>query len=545
MSRERLEQLRQRRRLQELRAMRAQMEGVSDPLQGSPLSQGAPSPSMGERALAFGENALAGVVNPAITAASGVAGGLATAGQAALNATGLSDGEPAYDVGTRVIEGVQDYQYQPQSQLGQEVQQDTAELLSPVGEAYSGSKEALGSATLEATDSPLAATAASMIPDVALEVMGARGLKKAKANMPDLSNDVRRSIIDAAPDIQKIRAKRDGLYDAIDEKGVKIRANIFDNFADNLSSKLKKDGIDPTLHPRATAAINRIAGAKGENIKLRDLETLRKVASNARATLEQADATMSGRIVDSIDEFTDNMANQIGKEGVEARGMAKRAIKNRDIVNMFEDAEIGAKRGASLEAGLGREAAKLLRNRKKKKFYTKDERQALLDIAKDSPLKEKLRTFSRVGISESNALTMMAAGAGGATGFLFGPYGAAVGAPLAIGALNKAKGMAQNTLERLTKESADFADAFNRAGKNSKAIAQAYLKYTPMKQRNAADLTDLFLNADVSPSDLAALGIKNKIVKDAQFLAEQSLKRISSAGMIAAPTYLDSEQNND
>lgn len=545
MSRERLEQLRQRKRLEQLRAIKAQMQSVSDPMQGGPLSQGAPSPTIGERALAFGENTLAGVVNPAITAASGVAGGLATAGQAALNATGLGDGEPAYDVGTRVIKGVQGYQYQPQSQLGQEVQQDTAELLSPVGEVYSGTKEALGSTALDATGSPLVATAASMIPDVALEVMGARGLKKAKADMPDLSSDVRRSIIDAAPDIQKIKAKRDGLYNAIDDKGVKIRANVFDNFANRLAVDMKKNGLNSTLHPRATTALNELISQKGENIKLQDLETLRKIASEARTTLDVPDSAKASKIVDSIDSFTDSMANQIGREGKEAREMAKRVIKNRDIVNMFEDASIGGKRGASLEAGLGREAAKLLRNKKKKKFYTKDERQALLDIAKDSPLKEKLRSFSRIGISESNALNMMAAGAGGATGFLFGPYGAIIGAPLGVGVLNKAKGMAQNTLERLTKESADFADAFNRAGKNSKEIAKAYLKYTPVKQRNAADLTDLFLNADVTPSDLAALGINNKIVKDAQFLAEQSLKRISSAGMIAAPTYLDSEQNND
>jgi len=305
MSIERLELLRQRKRLQELRAMRAQIEGVSDPLQGSPLSQGAPSPSMGERALAFGENALAGVVNPAVTAASGVAGGLATTGQAALNAAGLGDNEPAYDVGTRVIEGVQDYQYQTQSKLGQEVQQDTAELLSPVSDVYSGAKEALGSTTLEATGSPLAATAASMIPDVALEVMGARGLKKAKADMPDLSNDVRRSIIDAAPDIQKIRAKRDGLYNAIDEKGVKIRANIFDNFADKLARDMKKGGINEKLHPRATTALDEIVKKKGGNIKLQDLETLRKIASEARTTIDVPDSTKASRIVDSIDSFTD------------------------------------------------------------------------------------------------------------------------------------------------------------------------------------------------------------------------------------------------
>lgn len=74
--------------------------------------------------------------------------------------------------------------YQPRSAAGKDIQRGVGDVLAPVGEAISSVETALGDTAFEATGSPAIAAGAATIPTAALELIGLKGARKAKAVTP-------------------------------------------------------------------------------------------------------------------------------------------------------------------------------------------------------------------------------------------------------------------------------------------------------------------------------------------------------------------------
>lgn len=407
-----------------------------------------------------------------------------------------------------------------------------------------GVSEVLAGRVLEETDSPVAATIAQTIPALSLELIGLKGLRAARIADPKLSSDVAKAITQAAPDIETIKKATTEAYKALDNTGVKVKAQVFDNFADSLAQKLKKEGLDKDLTPKSNAALNRILESKGANKAPSELETLRKIAGSAAKSIEKPDARLGNIIINEIDDALDKMSNQIGGEFKNARALAQRGFKSQAITDMIENASHTA---SGLENGLRIEARKILKNPKKRKGFTKDELSALKQIEQGTSASNAAKFLGKFGISEGQATSMLGAsigiGGGGALGSFFGPGGAAVGAvtiPL-IGQI------AKNTAQKLTLNSTKFADDLVRSGKNSKEVVKSYLKHTPIKNRNISDLTDLLIDTNLKPSDIRSLSTSRsttgKMISDAVFFANEikrKAKQAGSAALIAQPK-LDKE----
>ena len=397
-----------------------------------------------------------------------------------------------------------------------------------------GISAVLADRVLEETDSPIAATIAQTIPAFSLELIGLKGLKAARVADPKLSADVAKAITQAAPDIQTIKKATTEAYKALDETGIKIRSQAFDSFADKLAQKLKKEGLDKDLTPKSNAALNRILDSKGTAKAPSELETLRKIASSAAKSIEKPDARLGNMIVKEIDDSLDKISNQIGGEFKNARALAQRGFKSQTITDMIENASHTA---SGLENGLRIEARKILKNPKKRKGFTKDELAALKEIEQGTTASNTAKFLGKFGISEGQATSMMGAsigiGGGGALGSFFGPAGAAVGA-VAVPAIGQ---IAKNTAQKLTLNSTKFADDLARSGKNSKEVVKAYIKHTPIKDRNISDLTDILLDTDLKPSDIKSLSTSRsatgKIVSDALFFAGEIKRRATQAGSAA------------
>lgn len=74
--------------------------------------------------------------------------------------------------------------YQPRTAEAKAQARGVGELMAPVGQAFGAAEEFLGETALEATGSPAIAAAAATIPTAAMELLGLKGARRAKAAAP-------------------------------------------------------------------------------------------------------------------------------------------------------------------------------------------------------------------------------------------------------------------------------------------------------------------------------------------------------------------------
>jgi hypothetical protein len=408
-----------------------------------------------------------------------------------------------------------------------------------------GVSTALGQRVFDATGDPALAAIAHSLPTAALEILGVKGLKSTKLAHERLSGNIAKAIRQSAPDIDTIKQRKKAAYKELDDLGVRVKADVFDSFANNLQKKLKKEGLDKTLHPKASAALNRILDDAGRSKRISEIETLRKIANDAARSIDAPEARLGSIIVDEIDRGLDVLSEQIGGKAKEARALAQRGFKSQTITDMIENASHTA---SGMENGLRIEARKILKSKKKRRGLTADELGALKQIEQGTTAANMAKFLGKFGISEGQATSMLGAsigaGGGGAIGSMFGPGGAAVGA-VAVPALGQ---FAKKTAQRITMNNTRFADDLVRSGKNAKAIAKAYLKYTPVSDRRVSDLTDLLLDADISPSKIKGLPssktVSGKLIADSIFFAKEARRRAKQTGsavLMASPELQEQE----
>lgn len=446
------------------------------------------------------------------------------------------------DEAVKNIESVKDFlTFSPRSEQSKQQLQAIGKAIQPVAEGLKKIESTLGNAVLDATGSPELAAVAHSLPTAALELIGVKGLRGAKSPLKGqkLSNNVAEAIRQSAPDIETINKAKTAAYDQLDNFGIKVQPKIYDNFADNLAKKLKAEGIDPILTPKANAALTRILNDKGSAKSLQELDTLRKIARGAANDIDKTESSLGSIIINELDNGLEKLSTEIGGKFKEARGLAQRGFKSQSINDMIENASHTA---SGMENGLRIEARKILKNPKKRRGFTGDELKALKEVEQGTTTANLAKFLGKFGISEGQATSMLGfsigAGGGGALGSMFGPVGAAVGA-VTIPAIGQ---FAKKTAQRITLNNTKFADDLARSGKNAKGIVRAYLKHVPVKSRNVNDLTDLLLDPNINPADIKSLPSATtevgKLVSDAKFFAEEikrRAKQATSAAVITTP----------
>lgn len=341
---------------------------------------------------------------------------------------------------------------------------------------------------------------------------------------------VTRAIIKSSPDISVLKEKAKEGWKALDNLGVKVKPRAFRDFVGPLEARLKKEGLDKTLHPQSTAALKRLTEDMGSAKTFSELDTLRRIASDAAGAIDKpADARLGSIMVRSMDDAIDELSKSVGGTAKEARALSQRTFKSRTITDMIENAGHTA---SGLENGLRIEARKILKSAKKRRGFTPVELKALSTIEKGTSMANTAKFLGKFGVSEGQATSMLGAsvgvGGGAGLGSLFGPGGAAVGA-ITVPALGQ---IAKKTAQRLTLKNTRYADALARAGKDARSITTAYLKNTPKTSRSVADLTEILLDSNLKPADLIrykdAITPAKKLIGNSYYLSN-SLKQAAKA----------------
>jgi len=409
-----------------------------------------------------------------------------------------------------------------------------------------GASQTLGDGVYEATGSPLAASMAYSLPTAALELIGVKGLKSPMMAGEKLSPDIAKAIIQAAPDLDVIKANKAKMYKKLDDAGIKIKASAYQRFVENLDKKTRRLGVNHILTPKSKAAMDELMSEIGTAKTPTEIDRLRRIARIAASDKVPDDARIGTIMVIEIDKALDSLSGSIGGDAKAARNLAQRGFKSQTIVDMIEDASHVA---SGLENGLRMEARKILRDKRKRRGFTADERTALNKIEQGTTLGNMAKFLGKFGISEGQATSMLGAsigiGGGGAIGSVFGPAGAAIGA-LTVPAVGQ---IAKKTAQRITLNNTKYAGDLFRAGKDARAITDAYLKHTPVNERRVSDLTDLYLQTDLSPSEIKRLPKSKtpagKLVADSAFMVQEVLRKagnVGSATLIASPDIKQPEE---
>ena len=222
-----------------------------------------------------------------------------------------------------------------------------------------------------------------------------------------------------APSIAELRSQSSALYDAARNAGVVVKPEAFQQFATDLEANLASEGIDPTLQPRTTAALNRIANTSGP-VDLQQLDNLRKIASSAASTPDKSDQRLARMVTDHIDDFVGNLkpadvlsgdpqaaSDMLGQ----ARDLWSRQAKAQQIEDLITKAKNNASGTVNLDSSLRTQFKNLLNNPRGMARFNPEEQDAIRKVALGSPLDQTLFQLGKFAPS-SPLMAMMELGVG-------------------------------------------------------------------------------------------------------------------------------------
>lgn len=269
--------------------------------------------------------------------------------------------------------------------------------------------------------------------------------------------------INAAPDAATLRAQSSNLFQSVDNSGVTIDTPKFSQFVNDIATRAKRDRINPTLDPKATAAYQELIGAladvqAGQPMTLSQLHTLRQIAQKAAVSAEGRDSMFANRIVDGLDTFITQPGavtlppNRIGAgnapqndllEAISTWGRSRR-------VGLVEEAIYKAGNQASgLENGLRVHFRALLQNPRTRNLFTQAERQAIEEVANGTGVSNLARLIGKFGFGGGSASNMLGGTTGASIGFgLGGPLGSIAAAVLGTGAKKASELLAKRAATR-------------------------------------------------------------------------------------------------
>jgi hypothetical protein len=431
--------------------------------------------------------------------------------------------------------------FQPRTEAGQAGLRTVGEALEPVAEALQSAETFLGDETFEATGSPALAAAAKTIPTALIEAVGlaaGKGVLKGaeKTKIIARNKAVRSAIVEAAPDIDQLKDTSRAVYKELDNSGVVLRQKAFNGLVNRVDKAVRKAGFDPDLTPKTSAVLKRFESELGKPHNLTEIDNLRKVAQNAAAAIEPADARLGSIIVDNVDQFLDVVSPTAFKGGTlkapeiaskyrVARELWGRARRSELINTAFEKAKNQA---SGFENGLVVQFRSILNNTKKSRFFKPKELEAMQKVVRGTTKENIAKVIGRFGFSEGHATNIL----GGSIGIA---GGAAVGGPVGAVAVPVIGQVSRKLAQKLTRNNAELADIIVRAGTNADDIASAYLRKFPKAQRSARELSELLSRPDIAVDKLLESG--NALVREAAEISRgnQILTAIAAPVAIGAP----------
>jgi hypothetical protein len=269
-----------------------------------------------------------------------------------------------------------------------------------------------------------------------------------------------RAAVKAAPAVDDLRAQAGSLYDAAQASGVTFPKATVKQLADDIAAKAISEGIDPTLHPRATAALKRLQDAARTGMTVKDAQTMRRIMSGAGKDVMNPD---EGRIAGMMRNMFDDLIEQGAPELKQARtiySQAKRGEVIEEAIQKARDAAGANYSAAGFETALRQQFKNLLNSKRALRGFSESEVAAIRKVVQGGPIENVARLVGK--LAPTGAVSF---GMGGGVPFMIGNAmgGPALGAGMAAGTMGA--GMAGRRIAGgITAKNAAVASALARSG---------------------------------------------------------------------------------
>lgn len=222
------------------------------------------------------------------------------------------------------------------------------------------------------------------------------------------------------PQLDDIEAAKNAAYQRAEQAGVAYTPSAIDRINTNIADGLADLGYDPALMPGARVAIDRLQELQGQNVTLKGLDTVRKIANQGylppNAPNAKANNAAVGKVVSAIDDLMETagqgevlMGDAVagGQALREARSLAARGIKVNRIEDAIRNAEIDAAASGS-GGNINNRTRQLLKPLlKNPRGFTPDERAALNTAIRGTVPQNALRLAGKLSPSGNGLMTML------------------------------------------------------------------------------------------------------------------------------------------
>lgn len=224
----------------------------------------------------------------------------------------------------------------------------------------------------------------------------------------------------------EFRTAAKSFYKQMEDSGVEIAPQGTRKMADEVVAAAQKANIDPTLHPRGTAALKRVQDAADKPLSFERLDQLRQIVKEAGSSPDGGERRIAGILTDALDDFVakaggaDIAAGDVAtaKAAVgHARDLWSKVAKLDTVEGLVERARISAPNfsGSGLENALRTEFRALAKNKQQMRSFTDKEKAAIKRIATGTVTANMARMAGKAAPT-GIVSTVLGGGAGAAVG---------------------------------------------------------------------------------------------------------------------------------
>lgn len=117
-----------------------------------------------------------------------------------------------------------------------------------------------------------------------------------------------RAAAKAIPSNDQLRQAASAAYQKADDAGIIIKPQATIRLARDIVDDLTEFGYDPALQPGVKVIIDRIQGLQGQNVTLKGMDVIRRVAANAAQSFDNpSQQKIARKIIDRIDDHIDGL----------------------------------------------------------------------------------------------------------------------------------------------------------------------------------------------------------------------------------------------
>lgn len=231
---------------------------------------------------------------------------------------------------------------------------------------------------------------------------------------------------------EEFRTAAKSFYKQMEDSGVEVAPVGTKKLSEEVTAAAEKANIDPTLHPRGTAALKRVQAVADKPLSFERLDQLRQIVKEAGSSPDKGERRIAGILTDKLDDFVEKLGGTdlaggdatTAKAAVgQARELWSKVAKLDQVADLVERARISAPNfsASGFENALRTEFRSLAKNKREMRSYTAGEQEAIKRVAKGTLGSNAARAGGKL------------APTGVVSGTLSGGLGAAIGTAIGIG----------------------------------------------------------------------------------------------------------------